>query len=315
MSEFRIVELTEPESLLGEVNGFRTMELIQPSLSSTECDPDSRQWVPVSLDALFREMDHAIEQCDGQDPAPLFRGQRDYEWPLDSTFVRKSIEKLFGLSDYARLNPQIRVSRDFHRAIACLLSLKFGVVGIPSSELRRYEREGHGDAWYEFLKNIQQYAENDSFIDGTFLLDWTRCRDIALYFAVYEGKGPERKISRGHGAVWLFDAASTRKTLQTQRLGEIMALMKTAEFLNCAHGLPLMFHPQCQTDQPRARNQLPVYISQMDFRYDLADAWAVFENEHQKRVFIKFVVRESIKPVIAQYLEAHHVTESVVYPE
>ena len=53
----------------------------------------------------------------------------------------------------------------------------------------------------------------------------------------------------------------------------------------------------------------------MDFRYDLADIWARYENENKKRVFIKLILNEDLKNSAAKYLESQGVKEDSVYPE
>ena len=94
-----------------------------------------------------------------------------------------------------------------------------------------------------------------------------------------------------------------------------MELMTSGDFLNGEKTFPLMFHPQKQTNQHRASNQKPVYISQMDFRFDLADVWAGYENQNNKRVFIKLILSDNLKKGALKYLETKGVTEDLVYPE
>ena len=91
--------------------------------------------------------------------------------------------------------------------------------------------------------------------------------------------------------------------------------MSEEEYLNGNKTFPLIFHPQRQTFQGRAVNQVPVYIAQMDFRYDVADIWAGYEKQYSKRVFIKLTLNENLKESAAKYLDTEGVTDDHVYPE
>jgi len=122
-------------------------------------------------------------------------------------------------------------------------------------------------------------------------------------------------VSSGHGALWIYDAAFTGNILQTKKLEEVMAMMENDEFLNGEKTFPLIFHSPSQTIQPRSKNQDPIYIAQMDFRYDLADIWANYEDQHTKNVFIKLILPEDLEGKAAQYLESKNVVEESVYPE
>lgn len=291
------------------------MEQIDPKVKSTECSPDGRQWVPTSFDNLLAELDYVTKSCESDDPVTFYRGQTNYEWPLDSTFVRESIKYLFGIDQHHQLNKEIRQSKEFHRAISSLLSLKFGTLVKPGQESLDYEKKHNIDPWFELLKNLQQYPEKDNFIKGTFLIDWSGDKDIALYFSTFQGKGADRRISSNHGALWICDAVATGNVLQVKKLGEILLLMNDHEYFNAEKTFPLIFHPPNQTHQPRAVNQHPVYISQMDFRYDLADLWFSYEEKVQKRVFITLIITEKIKKEVGDYLDSKGVTEELVYPD
>lgn len=291
------------------------MKLIKPKLNSTDHSSDFREWAPSSFESFLIELGHVIDSCEGDDPAPLFRGQTNHEWLLDPTFVRNCIQRIFNIPDHRLLKKEIRQTVSFHRTIASLLLLKFGTVWKPSREAMEREKTDDIDPWFELLKNLQQYPEKDYFVKGTFLLDWSLSESVALYFATYQGKGEERRVSSRPGAVWVCDAAATGKTLQTKKVGEILSLMSREEFLNGNKTLPLIFHPSTQTLQGRAENQVPIYIAQMDFRYDMADIWANYEYQNDKRVFIKLILNEDLKPSVGEYLEPKGITEKMVYPE
>ena len=53
----------------------------------------------------------------------------------------------------------------------------------------------------------------------------------------------------------------------------------------------------------------------MDYRHDLATIWANYELETQKKVFLKVIIKEDIKPEITQYLESNGISEDIVYPD
>jgi hypothetical protein len=90
--------------------------------------------------------------------------------------------------------------------------------------------------------------------------------------------------------------------------------MTEGDFLNGQNTFPLMFYPEKQTNQVRANKQAPIYIAQMDFRYDLADIWADYEMRKKNKVFVKFHLSHTIKNGLAKYLEQKGIREEVVYP-
>jgi len=195
--------------------------------------------------------------------------------------------------------------------------MKFGTIWKPSEEAFAKEKSDGIDPWYELLKNVQQYPDNYNAVNfnkGTFFVDWTISQEIALYFAVFEGLGAKRGISTTDGAIWVYDSSSTGNILQKDKLEKILNLMTDADFLNGERTFPLMFHPKKQTNQLRAQNQTPIYVAQMDFRYDLADVWASYELQGNEKVFVKLHILQSLKHELAKYLESKGITEEYVYP-
>jgi hypothetical protein len=187
------------------------------------------------------------------------------------------------------------------------LLLKFGVLSTPSQEALEKEKLEDIDPWFEFIKHSQQYPETDSFIKGTFVTDWTTSPDIAIYFA--------NECRTGAGAVWVCDAVETGKTLQVKKMGEILGLMHEKNFSNTPAGVPLIFHPKIQALHPRAAGQRPVYIAQMDYRADLADAWITQEAElTDRQIFMKLILPNGTQSECGQYLTKNGVTREVVYP-
>ena len=60
---------------------------------------------------------------------------------------------------------------------------------------------------------------------------------------------------------------------------------------------------------------MPIYIAQMDYRFDIADSWGAYENEQKKSIFIKLIMPKNLKEASARYLTDAGVTEALVYPE
>jgi hypothetical protein len=293
------------------------MKNIGPKIKSTICSPDCREWVPSNLDNFLKELEGIKNENSKNNSLTLYRGQSNSAWPLDSSFLRNSIVKLFGINDCRIFSEKIRQQIEFHRAITSLFLLKFRTILLPSKEAFDKQNSHNIDSYFELLKHIQQcpekYKEVD-FIEGTFLIDWTYTQDIALYFATFDGDREKRQITKNDGAVWIYDSSSTGKIQMTEKTDNIINLMASSSFMNGTKSLPLIFHPNTQTIQPRALNQTPVYISQMDFRYDLADIWANYEMNNGNKVFLKLQIKESIKQDLAKHLESKGITVEHVYP-
>ena len=195
----------------------------------------------------------------------------------------------------------------FHQSVLSLFLLKFGVLSTPSHEALENEKIEGIDPWFEFIKHSQQYPETDWFIKGTFVTDWTTSPDIAIYFA-NDGR-------TGTGAVWVCDSVETGKTLQVKKMGEILNLMQKKNFSSTPAGVPLIFHPKIQASHPRAAGQCPVYIAQMDYRADLADAWITQEAQLvDRQIFIKLILPNGSQSACGQYLVEKGITREVVYP-
>lgn len=274
-------------------------------------------WEPKTLENLLKVIDEITNIATSEDSLILYRGQTNIEWPIDSTFLRNSISKLFGIKKYKDLPGSIRKRRTFHRSVASLLLMKFDQIIKPSQEA--YEKEKtHGiDPLFELLKHVQQYSEQYEevpFIKGTNLVDWTHVPNIALYFSIISGVGSNRALSLGDGVLYIFNSSDTGKIHQTIKTQQLFDNMTSYDFLNGEAGLPLMLHPQKQTTQIRATNQKPVYIAQTNFSFSMAEVWQQYEKEMNKKVFLKIKINEQLKREINNYLKLNKITESYVYP-
>ncbi len=293
------------------------MTLSEPILKSTVFNANNGIWKPTSLDNMLKEIDHISKVSTINDSLILYRGHANTNWPLDSTFVRNGISRLFGIMDYTKLPSHVRRSVTFHRSITSLLLMNFEMLVKPSTEAFEKEASHDIDPVFELCKNIQQYPENYAevpFIKGTNLIDWTATADIALYFATFDGYRDARRISKGDGAIWVYDASSTGKIQQVDKMQKILDKMNTFEFLNGEGPLPLMFHPQKQANQHRASNQKPIYIAQMNFSFSLSEVWEQYEKDNAKKVVVKIQIHENIKNELEKYLKSRGITEEYVYP-
>lgn len=282
---------------------------IAPFRNDTAVIDGTHEWMPNSCEGLLEELHH-IKSFSGTDQSLLlYRGHRKRQWLLDSTFVRSFKKTLFELSPEQKLSRRIVESEEFHPAILNLFLLKFGVLQRPSEELESVAQEYGVDAWFEYMKRIQQYPEEDGFfLKGTNLIDWTRSPDIALYFA------NEKRDSEG--VLYICDATATGKTLQILHLGEILDRMSELGKARSLLGRPLLFSPPKQIKCQRAKNQQAIYFAQMDLRYDLEHMWKSQEaRQANAAIIIKMVLPGNSQSQVAAYLASRGITTEFVYPD
>ncbi len=284
---------------------------IIPTLSDTVVDTDTREWIPNSFDAFLQELNHIVDSCKRQNSLVLFRGHQKREWLLDSTFVRSFKKTLFRVPAETRLSKRIVESAEFHPAILNLFLLKFGVLARPSEELEEIARQHKVDAWFEFMKRIQQHPEEEDdffFLKGTNLLDWTQSPDVALYFA-NEGRNSD-------GAIYICDATATGKTLQILALGAILDKMSELGKSEIPLGAPLLFSPPNQILNRRAKNQQAVYFAQMDLRYDMEFIWNLREAELAgETISIKLILPAGTEATASEHLAMKGITSAFIYPD
>lgn len=280
--------------------------MLQPSNSNTEVLSGS-VWKPKDFGDVLEELSNLEAYSVSENQLLLYRGQRERRWLLDSTFVRSFKTTLFGIEPHLRLTKRITDSAEFHPAILNLYLLKFGVLARPSEELEAKAKELSLDSWFEFMKRIQQYPEEDGFfLKGTNLLDWSLSFDVGLYFA--------NSSRTGEGAIFVCNATATGNTLQKIPVGEILDRMAVVGKTQ-ALGPPLLFSPERQILNARPKNQQVVYVAQMDLRYDLEQIWRSCEEDYGRSILVKIILpQNSIEP-IADYLASKGVNDDFIFPD
>ncbi len=302
-----------------QVAGEKRMKAL-PICSDTIIDGDPHVWIPKDFDTFIKELDHI---ADASGDALVFRGHADERWLLESTFVRSCKKAFLGLEPQIRPRPSIRNSRQYLEAILAALLLKYYVVDPPSAELKERERLEGVDPLFELMKNRQQYPANDkSALKGTFFLDWTRDRDVALFFANCRANDRSATPRQTNGAVFICDSEVTGRTMMRRgenaiKVEEIIELMLQALSEGEASGCPLLFHPHVQTPMARPERQKPVYWAQMDLRYDLEHIWALQEERQcsGNRIYLKLVLPYAARQEAEDYLLERGITHSYLFPD
>lgn len=285
------------------------MKPLSPKCPSTAIENAPWEWVPTSFANFLEEVDHVQTHCkELGDRLVLYRGHRESKWLLDSTFVRWCKQQVFGIEPWQKIGPdRFRLSAKHQQILLNLFFLKFDFLARPSDTLFDLEEEHGIDPWFEFMKRIQQYPEEDrNHFKGSFVLDWTRNPDVAIYFA------NESRVDEG--ALWILDATATGKTLQIVKVAEILKKMDKLGRSDRSLGAPLLFYPKKQLAHKRAKNQDPVYIAQMDLRVDLSEVWA---NLHKpdERIFIKLILPAGTNEECVQYLEDRGLNREFLFPD
>lgn len=286
---------------------------IEPSLSTTKRGRVPWEWLPSDVPAFLQELSQIRSHCKDISHLALYRGHRERDWLLDSTFVRYVKQHILGVHPTSKLKRDYRFSTAYQRLLGELFLYKFGTSTQPAAELVALAEEKNLDCWFEYMKRIQQYAKEDlAPLKGSFLLDWTQRAEIAVYFA------NDRRQADSEGAVWVADTTAMGAVLhQDLTVGEILRLFDESLRADKAMGIPLIFCPRNQIACLRARNQGAIYLAQMDLRCDLEEIWKRLEKEQgtNKTVVLKLVLPKSTNDECARWLEAEGICEGFVFPD
>jgi hypothetical protein len=286
---------------------------VSPSIPSTKYGTNSYEWIPCCFDSFLKELSHIKEVCSSIDHLAIYRGHRDSRWLLDSTFIRHVKENILGVSAISNVRPCYCNSLEFHRMLGCLFLYKFGTQTQPSQELIDLAEEHSIDPWFEWMKRIQQYPNEDlGPMWGSFLIDWTQNKKVAMYFA------NENRNGQSDGAIWIADVNSMGKVLHREKpVIEILSLFQDALHNDKPFGCPLVFYPQKQIACQRAKNQDAIYVAQMDLRFDLAEIWRRKELEvkEKERIFIKLVLPRGTSDKCNEWLSENNIDENFIYPD
>ena len=286
---------------------------ISPINKNTKTSKDNHEWAPSSFESFIAELCHIKEHCKQIDHLALFRGHRERAWLLDSTFVRYVKQYVLGVNPVERIIDDYRLSIQFQRLIGGLFLYKFGTRTVPYKELFILEEKEGIDPWFEWMKRIQQYPNEDlGTLRGSFLIDWTQSEDIAIYFA------NESRKNDSQGSIWVADITAMKKVLHREiTIGEILALLQDAIYSDKAPGLPLVFYPKKQIKCERANNQDAVYIAQMDLRSDLESIWRKRETElnNGEMLYLKLILPKNTNEDCMKYLSDKNITKDYIYPD
>jgi hypothetical protein len=292
------------------------MRKISPICTNTVVGTDPHEWIPRNFEDFLKELDHIINSC--EENLPLFRGHADSRWLLESSFVRTCKKLLLGIEPYINPGKEIKESVEYHQALFGLLLLKYDVLVKPSIKLKN---RNDIDAMFELMRRFQQYPEEDrTALKGTFFIDWSRKKEVGLFFANFDSNEHCIKKRKTDGALFICDTTATGKTLQIIKVEEIIDKMVEAQQKGKAFGCPLLFCPLDPLKQivcQRANNQDAIYWAQMDLRYDLENIWKLQEQEKDKDneqyIFIKLILPYESQKECAEYLKTQGITHSYLF--
>lgn len=286
---------------------------ITPSLRTTHSSNGYAEWEPASFPDFLAELAHVKSHCASLNHCAIYRGHPRTEWRLDSTFARFVKTQILGIDPAELIKYDYRHSLEYHRLISSFFLCKFGTLTVPSQDLMRVSKENGGDPWFEWMKRIQQYPQEDrTNLRGTFLLDWTQNWQIGVFFANHE------RSNEDVGVVHVADMTQTGNILHRDlTVGVIIDKLREAFRRDQPVGCPLMFYPRCQIACQRATNQDAIYVAQMDLRIDLAEHWRMMDKATAdgSRILLRILLPKGTKQEVQDWLAAKGITDDYVYPD
>lgn len=279
--------------------------------------PRGNIWRPESLEALLDEIQSLVAEAEDADRFLLWRGQASAKWLLESKFFRNVKQKVLGFESGQSPTKHALASPWYSRALRSLLLWKFGTMSGPSVELRELERKKPGiDAWFEYLRRVQQYQEEDvvtssNCLCGANLLDFSRSFEAALWFALEENEADMEP------ALYVYDPTEAGPVLSTSKIETMLVQLGTDPEPESAPHQPMIFSPVMQIANDRVKAQEAIYVAQMAPEHSLEGVWVQREDsvEGGGRIFIKFVLNKDLKEQVRNWLAANSVTYESIYPD
>ncbi len=285
------------------------MKNIKPYCANTVSVENRHEWKPKNIEDFFCELDHIEHACKG---SPFYRGQKESNWLLDSTFARNAKKHIYGMRIGTPFHPLLQKKWILHTILLNLFLTKFTFYIEPSGELTRREQEKDIDSWFEFFRQLQQdpgrWEHPEFCIHGTNMIDWSQSMDVGIFFA--------NQSRSGEGALWIYDKCVIPKSLMVKKTLEIINLMdeKGNSHQPQSLGAPCIICPAKQIKHLTASRQDAIYLSQMDMRYDLCQFWLKHEKEWGERTFIKLILPNETTEQFNKYLLDKGIDEKFIFP-
>lgn len=269
--------------------------MIKPRCKSTQVKGE--EWIVHNFSSLLEELEYLGSFAKNE--VVIYRGQRDFNWPIVSTFHRSCIEHWNGLGWESNLK--------FHNFVVQNLQHKLHRWQ-ASKDLKKLVRLHNLDEGYEVFRKMQQDPKEDTYlIKGTNFLDWSKSKHISLFFAT------DGQVS--DSALFACFLSRTGNVQQTKKFFNVMSLLEESSDLSTIKSLPLFFHPPTVTRFPKANIQEAVYIIQTDFTRGCDEVWRHFAWMNLEQVHIKIRIPIKLKSEIVEYLANLGITRDYVYDQ
>lgn len=287
---------------------------INPLLSTTKRGATLWEWIPANFQSFVQELNHIASHCKEINHLALYRGHCQTDWLLDCTFARHVKEYILGIHPTIILLRDYRLSTSYQRLMGELFLYKFGTSTAPHIDLLNISEDNGLDPWFEYMKRIQQYPDEDNIgsLRGSFLIDWSQRLEIAAYFA------NDNRPDDSDGVIFIADISAMGPVLhQDIKVLDILRIFEEALHHDKPMGLPLVFSPRKQIACERANNQDAIYIAQMDLRCDLTEVWRRLENERQNNeaVLLKLILPRGSVGECSEWLETAGINKAFVFPD
>ncbi len=283
-----------------------------PLLSKTEVALNNYEWRPGSFKDFLAELNHIK---DSLEEACLFRGHRQIDWLMDSTFSR-SLKQMLKLPITQQYPEQAWDDVELQHYLAKLWLQKVDAVQL-NPDLLKTEPQGI-DPYFEYHRHHQQNPDaeyiNDVDPKGTNFVDFSYDWRVGLYFANC------KRDEKEEGALFIVRQTVLGPVLLTKPFSHTIEALRDVLVLNpktAYSGLPLMVHPKAHMNNsldPKPKRQDAVYIAQMDFRFDLGLSWELRQLTTGKQVFIKLILPAGSQEEVAAFLEGQGITCEYLFP-